>query len=163
MTVNQVIGRNGQLPWHLPEDLQRFKRLTLGHALLMGRTTYDSIGHPLLGRRTIVLSRQPGLMIPGCEVAGSLTEALQMVGEESEVFICGGEQLYRQALPLTHRLYLTEIKLDCPGDRFFPDFNPDDFEPLYEQCYVESPEYCFRILQRPACCADLTQETVQRI
>ncbi len=163
MTAQRVIGLNGQIPWHMPNDLQRFKRLTLGHVLLMGRATYDSIGRPLPGRRTIVLSRQPGLIIPGCAVARNFNAALQMIGHSEEVFICGGEELYRQSLPFIQRLYLTEIDLDSPGDRYFPHILSEDFELLYQQCYVEGTECCFRILQRYSCCAALTQETLQRI
>ena len=162
LAANRVIGLDGQMPWHLPGDLQRFKRLTLGHTLLMGRTTYDSIGRPLPGRRTIVLSRQPGLTIAGCEVAATLREALRLVADK-EVFICGGEELFRQALPLTQRLYLTEIDLDSDGDRYFPQFAAADFVPVYEQCYAEEVGYCFRILQRPSCDAELAEDTLQRI
>lgn len=163
LTGRGVIGLNGQIPWSLPGDLQRFKRLTLGHTLLMGRATFESIGRSLPGRRTIVLSRQQSLLFPGCDVASSLDEALNLVGGEDEIFICGGEDLYRQALPLTHRLYLTEIDLDVAGDRYFPPFSDGDFEPLYEQCYAEENTYCFRILQRRSCSAVLTQDTLQRI
>ncbi len=162
VTTDGVIGRAGQIPWHLPGDLQRFKRLTMGHTLVMGHRTYLSIGRPLPGRRTIILSRNKELTIPGCDVAESLPQALSLVACD-EVFICGGEDIYRQALPLTQRLYLTEIDLKCSGDRFFPAFSATDFVSLYQQCYAEELDYCFRILQRPSCQNVLTPDTLARI
>ena len=162
VATDGTIGHAGQIPWHLPGDLQRFKRLTMGHTLIMGHRTYRSIGRPLPGRRTIVLSRKSDLKIPGCDVAESLPQALSQVVDE-EVFICGGEDVYRQALSLTQRLYLTEVDLKCSGDRFFPPFLATDFVSLYEQCYAEEIDYCFRILQRPACQTELTQDTLSRL
>ncbi len=121
---NRVIGINNTLPWRLPEDLQHFKRLTLGHHIVMGRKTFESLGRPLPGRTSVVISRDPGYALPeGCLLAGSIETALHLCGEDSEVFCIGGAQLYAQALPLADRLYLTEIEADFDGDAWFPAFD----------------------------------------
>ena len=120
---NGVIGDAGRLPWHLPEDLKRFKTLTMGHVMIMGRRTHESIGRPLPGRRTIVVSRQAGLDLPGVEVASSLEAAIALAGEAPEIFVVGGGEIYAQALPLAHRLLLTEVEATPPGDAFFPAFD----------------------------------------
>ena len=120
VTRNGVIGKDGGMPWRLPADLQHFKRLTLGHPILMGRRTWDSLGRPLPGRRNIVVSRQPGWQANGAEHADSLAAALQRVAGESTAFVIGGAQLYAQALPLASRLELTEIDADFDGDTVFP-------------------------------------------
>lgn len=121
MASNRVIGADGKIPWHLPEDLRWFKELTMGGTLLMGRVTFDSIGRPLPGRRTIVLSRQQGLVLPGITVIGSLGE-LRNAGVQGEVFVVGGAEIYRIALPYCRDLYLTEVKREVEGDRRFPVF-----------------------------------------
>jgi dihydrofolate reductase len=120
MSTNRVIGRAGELPWRLSADLRRFKRLTMGHAIIMGRRTFESIGRALPGRRSIVVSRQRGFSADGVQVATSPEEALRMVGEDSEVFFIGGAEIYRQALPLAGRLYLTRVNANVPGDTYFP-------------------------------------------
>lgn len=126
MAENRVIGRDGALPWHLPADLARFKALTLGHPVIMGRKTFAAIGRPLPGRLNIVLSRQPAFRPAGVLVARSLAEALQLAAGAVEVFICGGGQLYREALPLAERVYLTIVHRAYPGDTVFPEL-PADF------------------------------------
>jgi dihydrofolate reductase len=114
-----VIGRNGSLPWHLSEDLKHFKAVTMGHAIVMGRKTYASIGRPLPGRRTIVVSRTERA-IEGCEVAPTLTEAIALARTtDEEPCIVGGAQLYAEALPLATRIYLTEVHGPFEGDAFF--------------------------------------------
>lgn len=118
---NGVIGRDNTLPWHLPEDLRHFKATTLGHTLIMGRKTFDSIGRPLPGRRTIVLSRDSAWSHPGCERADSIENALQLASDASEVFVAGGEQVYRSALEHADRAIVTEIAIDAEGDARFPD------------------------------------------
>lgn len=130
---NGVIGRDGDLPWRLPADLQRFKALTWGHPMIMGRRTYDSIGRPLPGRRSIVLSRNPAALggAAGVTVAGDLGNALEIAAagleprvdgdaEARQVFIIGGAEIYRQALPLADRLYLTRIHAEIDGETHFP-------------------------------------------
>ncbi len=117
---NHVIGRDNQMPWKISADLQFFKRVTMGHPVIMGRKTWESIGRPLPGRRNIVVTRNLDLQLNGGEVVHSLEEALASLAEFPRVFVIGGEQLFTQAFPLADRLYLTEIKLDVQdGDAFF--------------------------------------------
>jgi dihydrofolate reductase len=117
---NGTIGRDGRLPWHLPEDLQHFKRLTLGHPIIMGRRTFDSIGRPLPDRRTIVVTRNRSWHTDGVETAGSLAAALALTADERNVFVVGGRALFEEALPLADVVELTEIDADVEGDTFFP-------------------------------------------
>jgi dihydrofolate reductase len=123
---NGVIGRDNDLVWRDRDDLQRFKRLTLGHVLVMGRRTYDSIGRPLPGRTTIVVTRRPAWSAMGVVVAHSLDEALKLAEEVSpgqDVYVAGGGEIYRLALPLADRLELTEIDADLEGDTHFPAYD----------------------------------------
>jgi len=120
MAENRVIGRGHRIPWHLPEDFSWFKRTTMGHVLVMGRKTFESIGRPLPGRKTIVLSRS-GWSHPTVRVVSAL-EAVDAASEACEVFICGGAEVYRQALPFCSDLYLTRVKRVVEGDVFFPEF-----------------------------------------
>ena len=117
---DRVIGRAGTLPWHLPEDLRHFKRITLGHPIVMGRRTWESIGRPLPGRRSIVVTRNPHWSAPGCERAGSLAQALALCAGAGEAFVIGGAGLFAEALPLAQRLFLTQIDADFEGDTRFP-------------------------------------------
>jgi dihydrofolate reductase len=118
-----VIGRDGQLPWHLPADLRRFRRLTTGRTIVMGRKTHDAIGRPLPQRRTIVLTRQADYHAEGVEVARSLNEALRVAAGEEEVFVVGGGEIYREALAVADRMYLTIVHAELPGDVRFPEFD----------------------------------------
>ncbi len=123
MSSNRVIGREGRLPWHYPEDLQFFKRTTLGHPILMGRTTYDSIGRPLPGRQNIVLSRTMR-ELDRVSVIRSLEELPRVCPDDSTVFVIGGAQVYEALLPQCTGLYLTWIRESHDGDTYFPDFEP---------------------------------------
>ena len=125
--ANGVIGANGTLPWHLPEDLAHFKRVTLGRPIIMGRKTFDSIGRALPGRRNIVVTRDASWQHDGAERAGSLEAALAAAGEAPRVFVIGGADIFRLALPLADRLELTEIDATFPADTFFPPWPADDF------------------------------------
>lgn len=128
---NGVIGRGGTLPWRIPEDMRRFRELTLGHPVVMGRKTWESLPErfrPLPGRRNVVLSRDPGWRAEGAERAGSLEEALRLLAGEQRVFVIGGAEVFAQALPLADELLLTEIDAYAEGDVFFPVFDRDDFE-----------------------------------
>ncbi|HEX2474424.1 MAG TPA: dihydrofolate reductase [Lacipirellulaceae bacterium] len=122
---NGVIGRDGKLPWHLSADLRRFKQLTMGHTVIMGRRTWESIGRSLPGRRMIVISRQPDyhVEVASVDVATSLDGALALAraAGDDEAFIIGGGALYREALPQVDRLYYTAVRADVPGDAYFPD------------------------------------------
>jgi dihydrofolate reductase len=120
VAANGVIGNRGALPWKLRDDMARFRRLTLGHAVIMGRSTFDSMGKPLSGRLNIVLSRTAGLVLEGCVMAHSAREALQAAGGESEAFVIGGSEIYRLFLPEARRLYLTWIDAAAEGDTKFP-------------------------------------------
>jgi dihydrofolate reductase len=124
--ANLVIGRDGRMPWHLPQDLAHFKATTMGHTMVMGRKTYDAIGRALPGRRTVVITRQQDWHAPGVEVAHSLAEALSLAGP-TEVFIIGGSEVYRQAMPFADQMMLTEIEQSPDGDAFFPSFEPDQW------------------------------------
>jgi dihydrofolate reductase len=123
MSLNRVIGAGNKIPWHLPEDFKWFKKMTTGHVIVMGRKTFESIGKPLPNRTTIVLSRSP-LNIPGVKVVADLKQFDSLQAELSgrEVFICGGAQIYEQALPMCSDLYLTLVKRNVEGDTFFPAF-----------------------------------------
>ena len=151
MAKNRVIGRSGQLPWHLPSDLQRFKHLTMGHTLLMGSRTFEAIGQPLPGRRTIVLSRDPDYRAGGCEVATSIAAALQLAKPAEELFICGGEDIYRQVLPFAERIYLTELEQEMAGDAYFPELPAGEFRIMQRQQVKDKLNYHFSILQRDRC------------
>ena len=120
VAANGVIGRGGGLPWHLPEDLARFKRLTIGHVVVMGRRTYESIGRPLPGRTTIVLTRQPQWTADGVEVAATLDDALSRAsGIDVQVFLVGGTQVFADGSPIAHRMALTLIDQEAEGDTYF--------------------------------------------
>jgi len=123
LSRNRVIGRDNRLPWHISDDLKRFKALTLGHTVIMGRRTYESIGRPLPGRDNIVVTRSQNFSAPGCRVADSLEAALAAVSADGDVFVIGGAQIYALALPLADRLQLTEVDVELEGDAYFPDFD----------------------------------------
>lgn len=151
MSRNRCIGRDGTLPWHFPEDLKYFRRMTTGHAIIMGRKTYDSIGRPLPNRRNIVVSRQAGLAIAGCETAPNLPAAIAMAraGGEPEPRIIGGASICIAALPLTTRLFLTDVLDEVQGDTFFPELNPAEWREV-ERHPGEDPKLVFRVLERVA-------------
>ncbi len=150
MAKNRTIGCQGKLPWHLPEDLQHFKRETMGHTLLMGRKTYQSIGRPLPGRSSFIVSRNPQFVAPDCQVFGVLAAALAAAeaAGETELFICGGEELYRQTLPLCHRIYLTELAEEVAGDRYFPVIPTGQFRQVRQPAGADGQGYRFSLLER---------------
>ena len=123
--ANGVIGRDNDLPWRIREDLQHFKQLTLGHTLVMGRKTYDSIGRPLPRRRTVVVTRQPDWSADGVEVVHDVEDALKQTGD---LYVAGGGEIYRQALPYADRLELTEVDQSPAGDVTFPSFNRSEWQ-----------------------------------
>ena len=121
---NGIIGANGRLPWHLPEDLKHFKRLTMGHPVIMGRRTWESLkGRPLPGRENIVVTRTPGYEAPGAAVASSLESALALCAGESVAFVIGGSRLFEESLPIADGLVVTEIHKDFAGDTWFPPYD----------------------------------------
>ncbi len=123
VAANGVIGREGGLPWHLPEDLQHFKRLTHGHPVIMGRRTWESLGKPLAGRDNIVVTRCAEYEAPGAAVASSLEAALALCAGEPVAFVIGGRELFAESLPIAAGLVLTEIHRDFPGDVHFPEYD----------------------------------------
>ena len=123
VAANGVIGRRGQLPWHLPEDLKHFKRLTLGHPVIMGRRTWESLRGPLPGREHIVVTRRAGYEAPGAAVANSLQAALALCAGESVAFVVGGHDLFAESLPIAAGLVMTEIARDYEGDILFPEYD----------------------------------------
>ena len=122
---NYTIGSANSMPWHLPEDFRHFKQVTMGKAVIMGRKTYESIGRPLPGRRNIVITRNADLRIEGCEMATSLDEAIALCDPTEENFIIGGGEIYRQAMPIADKLYITHIDAEFEGDTRFPNIGPE--------------------------------------
>jgi dihydrofolate reductase len=133
---NRVIGHNNQLPWHLPEDLKRFKKLTMGHHIIMGRKTYESLGRLLPGRTTVIVTRDPDYKVEGAKVVHSIPEALAACAGDSEPFLIGGAELYLQGLPVVTRLYLTRVFAEVRGDAFFPAIEMADWELVSEEANV---------------------------
>ena len=146
MARNRVIGANGAIPWHLPEELKRFKSVTMGHHIIMGRKTYESIGQPLPGRASVVVTRQRGYRAPGALVVHSLDEAIAVCGGDSEAFVIGGAELYRAALPLADRIYLTTVEAEIPGDTYMPEFELSDWREVSSCSFAadERHRYAFR-------------------
>jgi dihydrofolate reductase len=126
---NCAIGLDGRMPWHLPDELKHFKKVTMGKPVIMGRKTFESIGMALPGRQNIVVSRNPELAIEGCDVAGSLEQALEIADGE-EVMIIGGGELYRLALPLASRMHLTVVDCEPEADTWFPEWGRSEWEQL---------------------------------
>ena len=125
---NGVIGFEGDMPWKLSADLKRFKRLTMGHPMIMGRNTYESIGRLLPGRTTIILTRNDQYQVPGALLAKNLEHAMEFASADQEIFVVGGGQVYQHALPLAERIYATRIHVALQGDTYFPDMNWEQWE-----------------------------------
>jgi dihydrofolate reductase len=123
MARNSVIGKENQLPWRLSTDLKRFRALTMGHHIVMGRKTFESIGRLLPGRKTVIVSRNPHYRIEGAIVVASVNAAITACGDDSEFFFIGGAEIYRQVIDRVERIYLTEVQADVNGDAHFPCFN----------------------------------------
>jgi dihydrofolate reductase len=147
---NGVIGSENRLPWHIPDDFKWFRKQTSRHAVIMGRSTFESIGKPLPERANIILSRRGDFTVPGAEVFPSLDEALEHLREkgEEEAFVIGGAQVYRETLPFADRLYLTLIRDDYPGDARFPPIPEGDFHTVFEESHAGEPPYSFVIMER---------------
>jgi dihydrofolate reductase len=151
MATNRVIGRQGDIPWKIPGEQKIFRDLTLGHAVIMGRKTFESLDQPLAGRTNIVVTRQKGYGAEGCTVAHDLASAIKCCPpDEDEAFICGGGQLYCEALPVADRIYLTVIPREISGDTYFPDISLNEFRVRHsESIQVEGVEpYHFFIYER---------------
>lgn len=133
---NGVIGIDNTLPWHLPEDLKRFKALTMGHHIIMGRKTYDSLGRLLPGRTTVIVTRNADYEVEGALIAHSLEQAIALCGNDDEVFLIGGAELYRAGLGLSNKLYITEIDLDVAGDAHFPQIDDAQWQETAREAHV---------------------------
>ena len=158
MAKNRVIGVNNQLPWRLPADLKHFKATTMAKPIVMGRKTWESIGRPLPGRFNIVISRQQGYVADGASVVNSLADGLALACREAvsagldEVFVIGGEAIYRQALADAVKIYLTEVDVELEGDAWFPEIEQNEWKEVSRKCYPvtldENPAHCFVTLRR---------------
>lgn len=152
MDRNRLIGAGDRLPWRLPADLRRFRSLTMGKPVVMGRRTHESIGKVLPGRRNIVLSRNPGYCAPGCEVVADLEQALDLCADAAELMIIGGAELYLKALPRAQRMYLTLLHASFDGDTWFPEYDPHEWREIHREDHerdANSPcAYSFVDLER---------------
>ena len=151
MARNRVIGRDKRIPWHLPADLKRFKELTMGHHIVMGRMTWESINRLLPGRTTVIVTRNPAFDVPGAKIARSIEAALQQCGDDPEIFVIGGEQIFRAALPYAQRLYLSAIDAEIAGDTFMPAFDMSEWQLTHEEVHpaqAESLPWRFQIFDR---------------
>lgn len=155
---NNVIGSENRLIWHLPADLKHFRELTMGHTLIMGRKTFESIGKPLKGRKTIVVTSRKDYDAQGEQVAHDIKEAIRMVKDEKEVFVAGGADIYEQTIALYHtrRMYITRVYANFEGDAFFPDIDPDQWELIdmeeYEPDDKNKYPYAFMTYKKKARC-----------
>jgi dihydrofolate reductase len=151
MSENRVIGVDNHLPWNIPEDLKRFKKITNGHPILMGRKTYESIGRVLPGRTNIIITRNRDYRVEGAATCGSLAEALEWAGRapgSEEVFVIGGGEIFREVLPRVDKIYLTVVHWPFEGDVFFPEFPEDDFREVHREKLSDSPSSTLRVLER---------------
>jgi dihydrofolate reductase len=151
-SANNVIGARGDLPWRLSDDLKRFKAITMGKPIVMGRKTWESIGRALPGRQNIVITRRQSFVADGCDVVNSVDEALSAAGDVGEIVVIGGSQVYELFLPAAQRLYLTRVHADVDGDAFFPAIDEDEWQLVSEEMHAadERNEFdcSFRIYER---------------
>ncbi len=152
LAENRVIGVDNTLPWRLPNDLKHFRRLTTGHAIVMGRKNYESIGKPLPERTNIVVTRNRDYRATGCLIAHSVEEALRMAGDDPEIFVIGGADIFRETLPRAGRLYLTEVHAAVPGDVYFPEYDTRAWREIgrerHEPDERHAHAYSFVVLER---------------
>lgn len=149
---NGVIGKKNKLPWHLSSDLKRFKEITMGKPVIMGRKTFESIGKPLPGRLNIILTCKKEFQDNEVKIAGSVEDALSLVDDHKEVMIIGGDSVYRQFLPIVSRIYLTLIEAEIEGDSFFPDINQDDWIEIFREQHSQDDKndhsYTFLVYEK---------------
>lgn len=152
LSDNHVIGTGNQLPWRLSADLKRVKALTMGHHLIMGRKTYESIGRPLPGRTNVIITRNGSYAPEGCVVVGSLKQALSVAAEDTEAFVFGGGEIFREALPLVKKIYLTKVHCNIGGDTFFPELIDSEWREVERQDFKADEkneyDYSFVTLER---------------
>ena len=153
---NRVIGRDNDIPWYLPADLKYFKRTTLDHHIIMGRKSFESIGKPLPKRTNIIITRNPFFIASNCLIANTIEEALEIAFDhnETEAFIIGGGEIYRQSLPFLDRIYLTEVDIEPEGQVLFPELNSDEWITVSEESHQADEkneyDYVFKVLERKA-------------
>jgi dihydrofolate reductase len=143
MAENNVIGNKNRLIWQISADLRRFKAITMGHPVIMGRKTFESIGKALPGRHNIIISRQKGYKAPDCITVTSLSQALKLFPDAGEIFIIGGGEIYRQALPLADKLYLTKVHASFEGDTVFPEVDGKEWQLIHEETISNDPRVSF--------------------
>lgn len=143
MAKNRIIGINNTLPWHLPEDLKRFRTLTTGHHIIMGRKTYESLGRLLPGRITVIVTRNKSYHVEGALIAHSLQHAIKLCLDDDEVFVIGGAELYKDSLKFADKLYITEVDLDVVGDAFFPIFDLNEWRENDRENHVSEKGLAF--------------------
>ena len=143
---NGVLGNAGKLPWNFPEDLLRFKKITMGHSLIMGRKTFESIGKPLHGRKIIIVSRNKNLEVANCEISDRVGKAIELAQQsDASPIVCGGSEIYKLSIPFVNKMYLTEIQKEIPGDIFFPSFDVSEWKETDSQ---KVGELQFQTLER---------------
>ena len=151
-SANNVIGAQGDLPWRLPDDLRRFKTVTMGKPIVMGRKTWESIGRALPGRQNIVITRQQDFAAEGCDVVQSTDAAIAVAGDVSEIMVIGGSEVYTLFLPVAQRLYLTRVHADVNGDAFFPAVDADEWQLVSDEAHSADRrnefDFSFRIYER---------------
>ena len=151
-SANNVIGAQGDLPWRLSDDLKRFKTVTMGKPIVMGRKTWESIGRAVPGRRNLVITRQQMFAAEGCDVVQSTNEAIVAAGDVDEIMVIGGSEVYALFLPVAQRLYLTRVHADVNGDAFFPVVDEDEWQLVSDEAHVADSknefDFSFRIYER---------------
>ncbi len=148
---NGVIGKNGEIPWYLPDDLKHFAKITRGHTVIMGRKTYESImkrlGRPLPDRKNIVITSQSDYEAPGCVVVHSIDEAISMFSSDvDEVFVIGGGEIYKHFLSVTHKLYITKVEVDCDGDAFFPPYDEQKWQQISSEFHGKDEKHAYEFV-----------------
>jgi len=148
MASNRAIGLDNKMPWHLSADLKKFKQITMGSPILMGRKTYESIGRPLPGRTNIIISRNPQYQQTGCLVFNTIDEAIASCQQHAEIFVIGGATFYQSMLPVADKLYLTEIKQAFDADTFFPEINRAEWKEISRENISNDPsvDFCYSFI-----------------
>ena len=149
---NRGLGFGNKLPWHLPDDLKHFKEITRGHTVIMGRKTFDSMGRLLPERKNIIITRDRSYQVPGATLVHSIEEAIEKVKDEKEVFVIGGGEIVKLALPYLDRMYLTHVEAEVPADSFFPEFDPEEWKVVSEKFHPKDEkhlyDFTFKIYER---------------
>jgi dihydrofolate reductase len=148
MSRNRTIGRNNTIPWHIPEEMYHFKKSTMGHAVIMGRKTFESIGRALPGRLNVILSKDKELQLPGCHIADSLTEAIHYCQDQEKSFIIGGQSIFRESLALADTILLSVLDKEYEGDTFFPPIPKKSFQKISEKRMGHAQPFTLLTYQR---------------